>query len=795
VTFSVVFSITIVSLILISRADFSSNILDMLPLKDRVISQHFKFLSLFDTMDRIIFEVSLSDSSKSYEQLSSITGKVIDRLKKSEQFAFQGEMTPEDFFQLRNVIIQNWPVLFSRKDSIWVSRRLTKDSLSTRFDRTISGLFTFSDAAYDGFLLQQDPFGVAQFSLAKLEAFKPVKEMVIRDGFITNKTNDRILFFANLNGPGMNDTYAREAKKNIEAVENYCKENGFTLTWMGAIRASVDNTDTIKHDVYVTLPIVIILIVVICLLIYSRFYYGILAFFPTVLGIIITLAVFLTFGKLSIIILGFGAALLGITVDYAIHYLFHIDDAPEDKNPVGTLTGPIFASAFTTAGAFTVLIIAGIPGLAQLGSVTASGIIIVAILSLTILPLVIKSSKKKHDYHPRLKLNKWFTAFYRAGYDRKLFFPLLILFLFGCFFLPGVTFDGDPNNMNKMKSETVDAEKSLRKNWGDIQSGTYLVVTDTGCNSVCRKVEKVLQPVIDTLNSLQVIFPASVFTHLLPSEETQRANRQRWSAVFTPEIIFSMRQVIDSVTAKYGLEPEKFYTCLKGIVSIDSEEAIGQQDYPASFREGLLGNYLRYDGSLWYANVPVFPVSDTAWSNIDRIAKNNNILAVNGAMLGLRVVDIIKTGFFRCLVYIPFVILCILFIMLRSVRYTIAAFIPALCATGLTLGIMVLCNVAVTIVSLMVFAFIFGLGIDYTLLMLYMCRKSLKENKDYNPHAAGSITVAAGTTLAGLGVLAIAQHPVLSVLGKTGIIGIVSSYVCALIIVPHLMRAVESRYK
>jgi predicted RND superfamily exporter protein len=90
VTFSVVFSITIVSLILISRADFSSNILDMLPLKDRVISQHFKFLSLFDTMDRIIFEVSLSDSSKSYEQLSSITGKVIDRLKKSEQFAFQG---------------------------------------------------------------------------------------------------------------------------------------------------------------------------------------------------------------------------------------------------------------------------------------------------------------------------------------------------------------------------------------------------------------------------------------------------------------------------------------------------------------------------------------------------------------------------------------------------------------------------------------------------------------------------------------------------------------------------------
>jgi predicted exporter len=589
----------------------------------------------------------------------------------------------------------------------------------------------------------------------------------------------------------MDDKNARDVKKSIDIIEKYTKDSGFTLTWMGAIRASMDNTDIIKHDVHFTLPIVIILILILCLLVYSRFYYGIAVFFPTALGVLITLAVFLTIGKLSIIILGFGAALLGITVDYAIHYLFHIDDAPEDKNPVGTLTGPIFASAFTTAGAFLVLIIAGIPGLAQLGGVTASGIIIVAVLSLVILPLIVKVSNKNHDHHPRLKLNKWFTAFYRAGHDRKLFFPLLILFLLGCFFLPGITFDGDPNNMNKMKSETVDAEKSLRKNWGDIQNSTYLVVTDTGCNSVCRKVEKVLQTVIDTLNSSQIILPASVFTNLLPSDETQRANRHRWSAVFTPEKISPMRQVIDSVTAKYGLEPQKFYTYLKDIVSIDSKKAVGQQDYPASFREGLLRNYLRHDDSLWYANVPVFPVSDTAWSSIDHIAKNNNILAVNDAMLGLRVVDIIKTGFFRCLVYIPVVILCILFIMLRSIRYTIAAFIPALCATGLTLGVMALFNVAVTIVSLMVFAFIFGLGIDYTLLMLYMCRKSFEENKDYNPHAASSITVAAGTTLAGLGVLVIAQHPVLSVLGKTGIIGIASSYVCSLILVPVLVKTIN----
>lgn len=780
--------IIFVSLFLVSKGNFSNDILDMLPLEDRIISRHFRFLSLFNMMDRIVFEMSIEDSTKTFEQLATATRAVIDRLKESNKFVFMGDISSEDFFQLRNLIIRQWPNLFTKKDSVWVSERLNKDSLNARFDRTISGLFTLSDAASDAFILQRDPFGLAQFSIAKLAAFKPAENITIEEGFVTNRAHNRILFFAHSKKPGMDDSNARAIQKIIETVEEYARDNGFHLTWMGAIRASRDNTDIIQRDVHLTLPIAFILILLICFLIYSRFYFGLLTFLPTLLGILITFAAFSYFGKLSIIILGFGAALLGITVDYAVHYLYHIDDVPQDKNPVKTLTGPIFASAFTTAGAFLVLIVAGIPGLAQLGTVTATGIVIVAAVSLTILPIFSNSSGKKPSHKQRIKPAAWFASFYSGGYDRKFVIPLLVITAVVCFFIPRLSFDGDPDSLNGMKPATVAAEKSLEKNWSGLQNGVFLVVTDTSCKAVCRKAELQLKPLVDTLTSLGVINPAALFTLLLPPEEVQQQNRIRWRETFTSDKIGSMRKAINSITAKYDLELSRFYQYLTNISSCDSMEVITLKDFPVSFKNGLLKNYLRSDDSQWYANIPVFPTADSLWVDIDRLAQQSNILAVNDAMLGLRVVDIIKTGFFRCLIYIPFVICCILLIMLRSIRYTLVALFPTFLATGITLGVMAICHIPVNIVSLMIFAFIFGLGIDYALLMLYMSRKAIAEDNRYIYHGAASITVAACTTLAGLGVLSIAQHPVLSALGRTGMIGIISSYVCAVVFVPMMVE-------
>ena len=783
------------SLIIISKSTFSNDILDMLPVEDKILSRHFRFLSLFGITDRIVFEVSIEDSTKTYTQLAATTRAVTTRLRESGRLQFQQEITVKDFFVLRNFIIRNWPNLFTQKDSLWVSERLNIDSLSTRLDRTISELFTLSPEASDAFLLKNDPFGLALFSLAKLSAFKPADNIFIEEGFITNKDRNRILFFADLKKSETGEGSDRMAESVIKKAEIYADENGFKLTWMGGLRASLDNSEVIKRDIHLTLPIAIIIILMICMLVYRKPYFGLLTFIPTVLGITTVLAVFSYFQSLSIIIIGFSAALLGITVDYAIHYLYHVDDVPQDQDPVKTLTGPIFASAFTTAGAFLILVIAKIPGLSQLGIVTAVGIIIVALFSLTLLPLFFKPSDAGLSKKPTIQLTTFFAKFYEQGYDGKLILLILLLTGISCFLLTKPTFDGDPDHLNGMKPETIAAEESLAGNWSGAESGVYFTVSDSSCEAVCKKVAQQLEPLIDTLTSLKLLKPAGLFTALLPSEEIQIQNRKRWHQTFIPDKIMLMQKVIAVIVSRYTLEASGFGSYLSNMASPDSLKFINYESVPKSFKNGLLKNYLRNDDSLWHGNVPAFLFSKAEWKDVETLANNYGVLAVNKEMLGLRVVDIIKTGFLKCLFYIPLIILCILFVMLRSIRYTFVAIIPVFAATAITLGIMAVGNISINIITLMIFAFIFGLGIDYSLLMVYMGRKSLAENKEYVPHGAASITVAAGTTLAGLGVLALAKHPVLSVLGKTGMIGIVSSYVCAVIIVPVILRFINKHFK
>ncbi|MBD3321748.1 MAG: MMPL family transporter, partial [Chitinivibrionales bacterium] len=104
------------------------------------------------------------------------------------------------------------------------------------------------------------------------------------------------------------------------------------------------------------------------------------------------------------------------------------------------------------------------------------------------------------------------------------------------------------------------------------------------------------------------------------------------------------------------------------------------------------------------------------------------------------------------------------------------------------LGTMALLNIPITIVTIMVSAFVFGLGIDYALVMLHFCVRDSRNSVFQTAHAAASVTVAALTTFAGLGAMVLANHPVLQSLGVTGLIGITSSYFCAVVIVPSLMR-------
>lgn len=782
--------ITLVFIVLVSlfsiyslfTANYNTDILSMLPLEDEVIKEQYRVLSAFGSMEKVVFDISKKDSSVEWDKIVEDAKVIIEEIKRDSLFILNSNVSPESFFELRNSLINNWHFLISNEDSAYISTRLNKDSLENMLDRTLSSLFTFSSSTADPFILKNDPFGFYPVLLKRLAAFSPSKDIRIRDGFLTNEENDRILIIAEFNSSKDEGV----AKKRIDELENKLSGEN-RLIWMGALRASLDNSSSIKRDINVTLPITISIILLICLLIYRNRIYGLITFIPTILSILITFGLFAFFTDFSLILVGFAAALMGITVDFAIHYLYHLDTVTEDQNPLKTVRSPIIASAFTTAGAFLVLYTSKIPALGQLGLITAFGIICAAFLSLFLLPIITnrKENKGIAIFSPAMI----FVKFYNSRFSDVLTVPLVVIAIICWFFVSKITFDGDPDNMNGMSKSTLLVERELNKNWSGIGEGAYLTVSSHDFDSLLIKCEEDLVPFINSMNNKKVLQSGKSFTNILPSQNSQNLNIARWNKLFSSENRRIMIDAINLITKRYNLPSESFINYVNSLPrAIKNENKVNLDSYPDFLKDGLLRNSLIFSDSLWIASVPVIAHSDSSWSEIDSLSRKIGIVSVNDDVLGFRIVVLIKEAFIKSAYLIPIVIVLIIFLMLRNFKSVVQVFIPTLFSAGLTLGIMGIFGIKVNIVTMMVFAFIFGLGIDYALLMYYMSKKELAESKDYISHGASSVTVAATTTLAGLGVLVLAKHPVIVTLGTTGVIGILSSYFCAIILVPYLVK-------
>jgi predicted exporter/lauroyl/myristoyl acyltransferase len=101
----------------------------------------------------------------------------------------------------------------------------------------------------------------------------------------------------------------------------------------------------------------------------------------------------LIWGRVNAVSTGFAAILLGLAVDYALVLYQESLVAPQKSAPeLRRLVGPsIWWSAVTTAGAFGLLMFAGLPGLTQLAALIGVGILLAAVLMLYgFLPVVLR---------------------------------------------------------------------------------------------------------------------------------------------------------------------------------------------------------------------------------------------------------------------------------------------------------------------------------------------------------------------------------------------------------------------
>ncbi|MET0509198.1 MAG: MMPL family transporter, partial [Burkholderiaceae bacterium] len=229
-------------------------------------------------------------------------------------------------------------------------------------------------------LITRDPTGEM---IRMVDRMQPAQSPRVIEGAWASADGSRAILLVRLDADGTAIDRQQAALERIAATFDRVRGQApAQLRMTGTARFSVESRAGIEHDVAWLSGIGTGLIVLLLLVVYRSPTRLLLGLIPVATGALAGVAaVAVVFGKVHAITLGFGVALIGESIDYAI-YLFVQGSSPK-------LWRTVRLGVLTSLIGFSSLLSSSFPGLAQLGCFAVSGILVAALVSRFLLaPLV-----------------------------------------------------------------------------------------------------------------------------------------------------------------------------------------------------------------------------------------------------------------------------------------------------------------------------------------------------------------------------------------------------------------------
>jgi predicted exporter len=123
-------------------------------------------------------------------------------------------------------------------------------------------------------------------------------------------------------------------------------------------------------------------------------------------------------------------------------------------------------------------------------------------------------------------------------------------------------------------------------------------------------------------------------------------------------------------------------------------------------------------------------------------------------------------------------------LLLKNVKSAVLAMLPPLCGLGVFFASAALFKIEINIFGIFAMPLLIALGIDYGIFIIF---KGTKSHSLLHPFKA--VIVAALSTLIGFGSLMAAQHRVLFIIGFMVFVGVLTSILVSIFIIPSFLDA------
>ncbi|MFH1321646.1 MAG: 1-acyl-sn-glycerol-3-phosphate acyltransferase [Bacteroidota bacterium] len=579
---------------------------------------------------------------------------------------------------------------------------------------------------------------------------------------------------------------------------------GIKAEYYGALAVAVGNANRIKKDITLTVTIALFVLLIFISLFFKRKSIFFIILLPVLFGGIISLAfLFFLKTKVSVIALGAGSVILGITIDYSLHVFTHFRSKGSVKTIIKDLTVPITMSCLTTASAFLCLVFVSSEALRDLGLFAAISIIAAAMFSLIVLPHLLRSKNDNcstHEstshlqgLHQKAKLlwGGWggiidrITS-YSFEKNRFLIIVIIIISIVCAFILAntGIEFESDMMKINYVSEELQKAEQNLMKISSSPYRSVYLVSSGKDLDEALVNNEKTINK-LEELKNKDIVKKYSSVSSLLLSDSLQKRRIQLWEKYWTDE----KKQLLKKRLIDKGKEYKFKETAFNGFYNLLNKDfkplEINKFD---KIKDIFLDDYIVQSNDLTSV-VTLLKVKKEDREKIYlSFSENDDIIIFDKQFITEKYIDILKSDFNLLVKLSLFLVLFILIFSYGRIELGLITFIPMLLGWLWTLGIMELIGLKFNIFNIIISTFIFGLGIDYS---IFIMRGLLQEYKYGYKNLSSyktAIFLSAFTTITGIGVLIFAKHPALRSIALLSIIGILSVVIISYTIEPVLFR-------
>ncbi|MBW2431137.1 MAG: MMPL family transporter [Deltaproteobacteria bacterium] len=755
-------------MLVFSRIDLNEDIRSMLPDNRSEAALDFRLLQQAPFTRKVIINLSRKGDAGSSELLEAV-----DRLAEAMRPPFFANVVTgpsgPDIWELFFWLMEKQPNLATAQDREKILHELTAEGVQGKLEAMYARLHSPEGSALQG-LFRADPLALRRIGLEKIQFMNIIPRMRLEDNHFISSDSKNALIIADTSVPITDTRQARQLLGHFQKLVAAEVPRDIEVSLISGHRYALANTDTIKRDVFIVLACSSFAMLAIFLL-FLRTWGGLFVYLVPVSVLCIAAAgVSLIYETVSVVTIGFGAVLLGISVDFALHVYFAIRH--NSSNPSGAaaeVARPVLFCGMTTLGAFSVLLFSCLPSQRQLAIFSIIGIGASMILSLVTLPHLVRAKSNALKFAKSAGAKSFKPA---SKWILGVWLGLLVI----CAWQGAkLSFDGDLRSINLVPQEVQAAENKLRQTWGNFRGNAVIFAEGLDLQSALETNERLFNYLSPKIPKGKMVSLAPI----LPSLGTQRLNRSRWNEFWSEKKELA-RSLLVQEGEVFGFSAGAFEPFFKRLAA-PSPYITAENLKKSGLAEIVDALIMSADDRVKV--LTLVPDEPEVAALMDRRDKNlAGVRFVSQNRFSQIISRAIGDDFTKFIAKASVVVCLLLGLLFRNIKKALLALVPVVSGLLFVFGVMGGLGMGFNLFNVVAAILIIGLGVDYGILVV--CK--ISEGSNHGTEKA--VFVSGLTTLAGFGALVMARHPALHSIGVTVLLGIGAAIPSALFVIPALYQ-------